>query len=103
VEEFSPEGAFLGQFGSAGTGFGQFASGLAGIARDSQGHLYVAETGGRVDEFTEAGSLITSFGAAGFGEGQFGFAENAGVSTDPHGNIYLADANNHRVQRWFSR
>ncbi len=57
--------AFMGSFGSAGTGAGQFElGGEAGAAVDqSTGDVYLADTGNhRVDEFTALGTFVHAFG-----------------------------------------
>jgi DNA-binding beta-propeller fold protein YncE len=51
VQEFSPAGAFLAAFGSGGSGNGQFA-GPRGVAVNSSGTLYVADSGNnRIEEW----------------------------------------------------
>jgi DNA-binding beta-propeller fold protein YncE len=50
--EFSSTGAFLGQFGSGGTGPGQFR-GPEGVAFDATGNMWVADTeNNRLQEFS---------------------------------------------------
>jgi tripartite motif-containing protein 71 len=57
VREFSPEGSFIAAFGSRGDGDGQF-SGPRGVAVNSSGDLFVADTGNqRVQEWVPGAGL----------------------------------------------
>ena len=83
--------------GGRGTGKGQFEA-PRGIAADSKGNIFVADTNnGRIEKFSPNGVFITSLGIKGTGYGQLG--EPNGIAIDRHGNIYVADASNHRVQK----
>ncbi len=106
------------QAGISGTGDGQFDF-PEGIAVDSSGNIYVADTSNhRVQIFNSTGAFLSTFGwgvdtgAAAFetctsgcqvgindsGDGQFFFPE--GIAVDSSGNIYVADTNNHRFQKF---
>jgi hypothetical protein len=92
-----PENATNMFEGGGGTEKGQFDS-PHGIAPDSKGNIFVADTNnGRIEKFSPAGVLITSLGIKGTGYGQLG--EPNGIAIDRDGNIYVADASNHRVQK----
>ena len=83
--------------GGKGTGKGQFDA-PRGIAADSAGNIFVADTiNGRIEKFSLNGIFITSLGIKGTGYGQLG--EPNGIAIDRAGNIYVADASNHRVQK----
>ena len=99
VQEFSPSGVHLNQFGGKGTGSGQF-EGAEGIAVDPlSGDLYVTDTGnGQVEEFSAAGVVMSAFGSKGTGSEQFKGPE--GVAVNQAGEIYVADTENDRVQMW---
>jgi DNA-binding beta-propeller fold protein YncE len=92
-----PENATNMFEGGRGTGKGEFDS-PHGIAADSKGNIFVADTtNGRIEKFSPGGAFITSLGIKGTGYGQLG--EPNGLAVDRAGNIYVADASNHRVQK----
>ncbi len=89
---------YVSQFGSWGSGNGQL-SGPSGIARDSKGNLWVAETfNNRVQEFTEAGVYVTKFGSEGTGPGQF--KSPTDIAIDPKGNVWVVDNGNNRLEEF---
>jgi DNA-binding beta-propeller fold protein YncE len=56
----------------------------------------VADTGnGRIQKFSSTGAFLTTIGSKGSGHGQL--AAPNGIAIDHVGNIYVADAGNHRV------
>jgi tripartite motif-containing protein 71 len=118
------------QWGSYGTGNGQFNN-PNGIAVDSAGNVYVADTGNnRVQKFTSNGDYITQWGssspygiAVDFNDNvyltfygqvqkftsngdyitQWGGLSNArGIAVDSSDNIYVIDNDNYRVQKFTS-
>ncbi|CAF4828371.1 unnamed protein product, partial [Rotaria socialis] len=73
-----------------------------GIFVDTLGTLYVADGGNnRVMRWTQRdkkqGTVLVGGNGSGAGENQF--KGPVGLSFDRHGNLYVADWNNHRVQR----
>ena len=93
---FSPTGAFLGTFGSSGTGNGQFSSAV-GIAIAANGTLYIADASAdRVQLFTPTGTFISAFGSFGTATGQFSFPSGPAIASD--GTVVVADRSNNRVQ-----
>ncbi|MBZ5538692.1 MAG: hypothetical protein LAO31_22320 [Acidobacteriia bacterium] len=78
-----------------------------GVAVDAAGNLYIGDTiNSRVRKVNPAGviSTVAGFGANGF-TGDGGPATSAflaspmGVAVDSDGNLYIADAGNHRVRK----
>jgi DNA-binding beta-propeller fold protein YncE len=67
------------------------------IAVDSQGRLFVSDTGNkRIVVFDPDGNFITQFGSAGLGQGQFD--EPVGLAVDRADRIYVVDTWNQRIQ-----
>ncbi len=72
---------------------------VKGIAADSRGRIYVAETMANVIRvFDSRGQELTSFGGKGSSPGQFMFP--TGMSIDDKNRIYIADKANDRIQVW---
>lgn len=70
-----------------------------GIAIDSHGDVYVADTGNqRVQKFDREGNYITQWGGFGNGEGQFNFPY--GIAVDARGSVFVVDSGNTRVQQF---
>jgi len=83
-------------FGSQGSGDGQFEN-PTGIAVDSGGNIYVADTfNDRVQVFKPGGLFWFTFGSVGAVNGKFN--DPYGIAVDSVGNIYVADTFNDRVQ-----
>jgi DNA-binding beta-propeller fold protein YncE len=69
----------------------------SGLAVDSDGNLYVADTlNNRIEIFDADGKFVTEFGKAGDGPGYF--ARPKGVAIDTDGHIWVADGVQDRVQ-----
>ncbi|CAF3835971.1 unnamed protein product [Rotaria magnacalcarata] len=74
-----------------------------GLFVDTLGTLYVSEFGNhRVMRWTQGdkkqGAVVVGGNGQGAGANQFNYSY--GLSVDRHGNLYVADVNNHRVQRF---
>lgn len=115
VRRIAPDGsvqviAGTGEPGYAGDG-GPAASALlrnpAGLCLDSQGNLYIADSGNHaIRKVTKEGTITT---VAGRGEPSFdgdgGLAAGAGlnapaaVAADSEGNLYIADTGNNRIRK----
>jgi uncharacterized protein (TIGR03663 family) len=68
-----------------------------GVAVDSQGELYIADSqNNRIVKLSATGQQLNVWGTKGTGQGQF--TEPWGVAIGPDGNIYVADTWNHRIQ-----
>jgi DNA-binding beta-propeller fold protein YncE len=63
----------------------------------SAGGVYVADTdNNQIQKLSSTGNYITKWGSLGSGNDQFSTPTR--VTTDPFGNVYVADNRNHRVQ-----
>src|SRR5438309_6524728 len=91
-------GTNLISYGTQGSDVGQFY-GAYGIAVDSAGRIYVADTYSerivRIDDMN--GTNWTSFGSYGSDVGQFN--EPMSISIDPAGKIYVMDTGNNQLVR----
>ncbi|CAF3308260.1 unnamed protein product, partial [Rotaria socialis] len=91
---------------AGGQGYGDALTQLAspqGIFVDTLGTLYVTDWGNhRVMRFTQGdkkrGTVIVGGNGQGEGANQFNYPR--GLSFDRHGNLYIVDCYNHRVQRF---
>jgi tripartite motif-containing protein 71 len=104
VQRFSPQGTFLGQFGSYGSLAGEMGA-VGGLAVDRLGHVNVLDSANdRVEQFTAEGALVRAWGTAGSGPGQFRLGNRspvAGGGIATAGNsVYVADTFNDRIQKF---
>jgi RHS repeat-associated protein len=96
-----------GYAGDGGPAIEAQLQGPFGVAMDSAGNLYLADTGNHRVRKVDTNGIITTVagnGDPGFsGDGgpavQAGLTAPTGVATDPHGNLYIADTNNHRIRK----
>ncbi len=106
VRCYTWNGMFVAKWGGQGGGPGQFQY-PQGIAVNRRGEVIVADSGNhriqitggppdRLDELPGEPRLV--FGSRGSGPGEL--VEPAGVAVDADGNIYVADAGNHRIQKF---
>jgi sugar lactone lactonase YvrE len=89
-----------------GTGTGAHFCQPQGLAVDSGGYVYVADTGNHtIRKITPGGVSSTLAGSSGTVGSCDGAGNNArfnaptGVAVDGSGNIYVADSNNHTIRR----
>ncbi len=103
VQKFSRNGTAVKMWGA----FGQpspedpnseyFFWGPRGIAVDSDGRVFVADTGNkRIVVYDANGTYLTEFGSGGFDPGQFD--EPVGVAVGRDGTVYVTDTWNQRIQ-----
>jgi DNA-binding beta-propeller fold protein YncE len=83
--------------GAAGNAPGQLGY-VSDVVQDADGFFYLSEFGenDRITKLDADGKLVAVFGNAGTGPGQF--QRLRALALGPDGNLYCADACNHRVQ-----
>lgn len=87
-------------WGSYGSGAVQF-KGPQGLAADSKGNVYVADTGNdRIQVLGPKGNLVTMWGSKGQGNDQFD--QPTAVAVAFNGYVFVADKGNGRVKRFTS-
>ena len=106
--------AGTGTYGSSGDGgaatSAQFANPL-GVSADIHGNVFIADNMNNKIRMVNSAGIITTIAGTGFGapynggsSGDGGAATSAqlyfpsGVSADVHGNLYIADCNNHKIR-----
>ena len=97
IQKFTPDGKFVAQFGSKGSGPGQlmYPHGIT-IDTGGTGLVYVSEWGNHhVSVFTSDGVFVSSFGRKGSNIGQFNGP--TGLTFDKEGFLYICDRNNDRL------
>jgi sugar lactone lactonase YvrE len=113
VREITPVGAVMTLAGTAavsgsadGTGAAASFGGPTGVATDSAGNVYVADTlNDIIRKITPAGVVTTLAGTTGMTGSTDGtgaaarFATPNGVATDSASNIYVADTYNHTIRK----
>lgn len=106
IQKFDPDGEYLGQWGSFGTGDGQFNA-PAALIIDASNHIYIIDGyNDRVQKFTLDGVFVTKWGSHGDQPGQFNFwqhhqdsnLDSTGITIDKQGNIVVVDNENYRIQ-----
>ncbi len=108
IQEFTPAGAFVRQFGAGNQGKVVTASSFYGprqLAVAPNGNLYVADTGNeRIQVYSPTGTHLFNIGTGSHVAAQMtvpgSFDEPSGVAVDNSGVVYVADYWNKRVQRF---
>jgi YD repeat-containing protein len=89
------------QFGSKGSGEAQFNE-PRGVAIDSSGNLWVADTeNSRLEKLSASGGFLAAYGSHGSGSGQFSGIAGVAINQST-GNIYVSDRHNMRIEEFSS-
>jgi DNA-binding beta-propeller fold protein YncE len=106
IEEFTPAGKFLTEFGTYGSGNGQLNT-PTGLAVNSTGEVYIADQyNERISDWLPQGAggarmiYSSQFGSSGSGNGQFSYPLSDAI--DGHGNVWVTDLDNNRVEEFSS-
>lgn len=105
LQKFSPDGTYLAQFGTSGTGNGQFQAPF-GVAIDpATGDIYVSDAGRQdIQRFSSTGAYLGKFGGPGTGNGQFSAPAGIAISRvgayAATGTLYAVDWVQERVQQF---
>ncbi|MEW6557506.1 MAG: 6-bladed beta-propeller [Elusimicrobiota bacterium] len=71
------------------------------IAVDLTGNVLTTGGNNKIEKYTSNGKFIAEFGTAGGENGQFLCI--SGIAIDSYGNVYIADTDNHRIQKFRPR
>jgi sugar lactone lactonase YvrE len=113
IRKITSAGVVTTLAGTAGVSGSTDATGAAakfrdprGIATDSAGNVYVADSGNdTIRKITPAGVVTTLAGTTGVSGSTDGtgaaasFRNSYGIATDGAGNVYVADTDNHTIRK----
>ena len=119
VEKLSSAGTFIASYGKEGSGAGEFKDPEGIAVNQMTGNVYIADTrNNRIDELNSSGVFVEAVGwgvgngkaelevcksscgsgISGMGNGQL--SEPAGLTVDSHGDVWVVDGLNDRVQEF---
>ena len=101
IQKFNPDGAFLHEWGSYGTGPGEFGA-IGGLAIDATGNVYALDSDrDRVQKFAPDGRFLKTWGGRGSTPGRFDIQWKGGIAASGM-SVYVADSGNDRIQKFDS-
>ncbi|XP_070554591.1 tripartite motif-containing protein 2-like [Ptychodera flava] len=101
IRIYSQSGDYIKCFGSQGNRAGQFSNPWDITVESSEGKVFVSDPGSHsVKVFDADGGFLFSFGSCGSADGKFN--NPWGICNDLHGNVYVCDYSNNRVQKFSS-
>ncbi|MBL4596536.1 MAG: fibronectin type III domain-containing protein, partial [Robiginitomaculum sp.] len=97
LKKYDSSGNHLLTFGHQGNGDGEFKNnGPFGIAIDSAGNIWVADTKAhQIEKFDSLGNHLLTFGSQGSDDTQF--RQPYALAIDSFDNVWIADTNNDRI------
>ena len=106
IRKVTPQGEVITIAGDGNAGYADGPAAQArfngpiGVAVDTQGNIYVADTDNHaIQKFDKEGKFLARWGGeAGTQEGMFYYPR--GLATSPEGDVYVADSGNNRVQKF---
>jgi sugar lactone lactonase YvrE len=106
IQKFTSEGRPVAWFGDNGTGPGGFGGrprnlpGPIAICVEDRGRIWVSSTNHRIQAFSPDGKFLGGAIATEPGDGPGRFHTPHGLAFDGHGHLYVADSQNHRIQKF---
>ena len=95
---YADDGSFIRKWGTEGSGNTELSA-PEGIARDSAGNVWVADTGNnRIKRFDGQGVVNGGWGESGSAAGQFNAPNDVAIGPGAQGKVYVADTGNNRIQ-----
>lgn len=95
-------GAYVGTFGTSGSGDGEFSVPWHIAYSATTGTLFIADGGNRrVQELTTSGVFVRKWGSIGLGDGQFSVPVGVGVNP-VSGNVFVTDTGRDDLQEFTS-
>lgn len=103
VQTYTEQGIYLWARGRGSNAQGILSS-PSGVAVAGDGKIFIIDAGNnRVQKFDETGAFLLEWGSAGVGNSEFNFStygESSGIIADASNNVYVADTNNNRIQKF---
>ena len=99
IQIFNSKGVYADKIDSALTEGASF-SGIKAVTFDSQNNLFAVSTSDNILKYSNIGKFLNFYGSIGTEEGRFN--NPSAIAIDSKDNIYVADTDNHRIQKFDS-